>query len=155
MSSSPTLVSQEHKPINDKQEGKAGKGKGNQATAAQPAEAATYVPANKSVPSTTDSGKTSDVTSPEEVAVTSELNKDPAPPSTATTALVDATPAPPVPEKNPAPKKDATVTKQHPPTSEPAASSSAKPEAQNAPDADAEKASETPGQIEAPSVVLT
>ncbi|KAH9022414.1 hypothetical protein EDB84DRAFT_1252487, partial [Lactarius hengduanensis] len=80
--------------------------------------------------------------------------RDPIPTSTSTPAPVDATPAPPVPEKDPAPEKDATVTKERAPTAEPAASVSSEPngepEAPNAPHADAEKASEILAQSETP-----
>ncbi|KAI9465229.1 hypothetical protein BJY52DRAFT_672728 [Lactarius psammicola] len=91
-------------------------------------------------------------TTPEEVMADSEPNKDPPPASTASAAPADATPAPPVPGKDLAPEKDATVTKEHAPTAESAASAFAKPNGGlgvlNVPDADAKKASETPAQTE-------
>ncbi|KAH9032578.1 hypothetical protein EDB85DRAFT_1955091 [Lactarius pseudohatsudake] len=73
VSFSPTLVWQERKPINDKQDGKAGDRQGNQATTALPAGAAADVPneaksetvmaiADKLVPSqTTNASKTCDI----------------------------------------------------------------------------------------------
>ncbi|KAH8979177.1 hypothetical protein EDB86DRAFT_677802 [Lactarius hatsudake] len=91
---------------------------------------------------------------PEEVVADSKPNKDPIPPSTSTRAPADATSAPPVPEKDPAPEKGATVTKERAPTAEPAASVSSEPngepEAPNAPDADAEKASGILARSETP-----
>ena len=162
--------------------GKAGDGKGRQATAAQSAGATTDVPdetksktavatAVKTVPSkTTDTSgdKSSDSTpssnkagttqaqktTQEEVVANSEPNKDPILASTAAVVPADITPPPPVPTKAPTPENDATVTKQNPPTSEPAASAepNGEVEVSNAPDADAKKASETQAQTVAPSV---
>ncbi|KAH9042751.1 hypothetical protein EDB85DRAFT_1916661 [Lactarius pseudohatsudake] len=174
VSSSPTLVSQEHKPINDKQGGKAGDGKAPEAATVVPDETTVETAADKTAPSkTAEAGKTGNVAGgaaapdasgdkskdestqaqkTEEVVDNSEPNKDTTPASTAAAPPANATPPPPVPKKDPTPANDATVTEQHTPVPKPAASASTKPksepEAPKAPAPDAKRASETPAHTE-------
>ncbi|KAH9051013.1 hypothetical protein EDB83DRAFT_2629265 [Lactarius deliciosus] len=92
-------------------------------------------------------------TTPEEPVASSEPNKDSIRASTVPPA---PTPAPSVPKNDPAPERDAPVANEHTPTLEPAASApsepNSEPEAPNASDADAKKASDTPAQTESPLV---